>query len=136
MGRIDFDNLQSERSYRPMWGAYAQAKLANLIFALELHRRTQATQTPLMSTACHPGYAITNLEKYTTGVEMKLLTALLRPWASHDAAHGALPTLYATTSAEARPGGYYGPDGPLEAKGHPLAVPIPKHAIDTPVAKR
>jgi hypothetical protein len=110
--------------------------LANLIFALELHRRIQATRTPLMSTACHPGYAITNLEKYTTGVEMKLLTALLRPWASHDAAHGALPTLYATTSAEARPGGYYGPDGPLEAKGHPLAVPIPKHAIDTPVAKR
>jgi hypothetical protein len=71
---------------------------------------------------------------------MKLLTAILRPWASQDAAHGALPTLYATlyaaVSSDARPGGYYGPDGPLEAKGYPVAVPIPKQASDTAVAKR
>jgi hypothetical protein len=89
-----------------------------------------------MSAACHPGYAITNLEKYTSGAGMKLLTAILRLWASHDAAHGALPTLYAATSPDAQPGGYYGPDGPLEAKGYPVAVPIPKRAIDTAVAKR
>jgi NAD(P)-dependent dehydrogenase (short-subunit alcohol dehydrogenase family) len=93
LGKIDFDNLQSELSYRPMWGAYSQAKLADLIFALEFQRRIDATGTKLMSAACHPGYAITNLEKYTSGAGMKLLTAILRPWASHDAAHGALPTL-------------------------------------------
>jgi NAD(P)-dependent dehydrogenase (short-subunit alcohol dehydrogenase family) len=57
-GKIDFDNLQSERSYKPMWGAYSQAKLADLIFALEFQRRIDATGTSLMSTACHPGYAI------------------------------------------------------------------------------
>jgi NAD(P)-dependent dehydrogenase (short-subunit alcohol dehydrogenase family) len=44
-GKIDFDNLQSERTYRPMWGAYSQAKLADLIFALELQRRIDATRT-------------------------------------------------------------------------------------------
>jgi NAD(P)-dependent dehydrogenase (short-subunit alcohol dehydrogenase family) len=136
LGKIDFDNLQSELSYRPMWGAYSQAKLADLIFALEFQRRIDATGTKLMSAACHPGYAITNLEKYTSGAGMKLLTAILRPWASHDAAHGALPTLYAATSPDAQPGGYYGPDGPLEAKGYPVAVSIPKRAIDTAVAKR
>jgi NAD(P)-dependent dehydrogenase (short-subunit alcohol dehydrogenase family) len=65
LGRIDFDNLQSERGYRPMWSAYSQAKLADLIFALEFQRRIDATGTQLMSAACHPGYAITNLEKYT-----------------------------------------------------------------------
>jgi NAD(P)-dependent dehydrogenase (short-subunit alcohol dehydrogenase family) len=135
-GKIDFDNLQSERTYRPMWGAYSQAKLADLIFALELQRRIDATRTPLMSVACHPGYAITNLEKYTTGIGMKLLTAILRPWASHDAAHGALPTLYAAVSPGAQPGGYYGPNGPLEATGYPVAVHVPKQATDTSVAKR
>jgi NAD(P)-dependent dehydrogenase (short-subunit alcohol dehydrogenase family) len=136
LGKIDFDNLQSERSYRPMWGAYSQAKLADLIFALEFHRRIDTTGTPLMSIACHPGYAITNLGKYTTGVGMKLFTAMLRPWASQDAAHGALPTLYAAVSPDAQPGGHYGPDGPLEAKGYPVAVPIPKQATDITVAKR
>jgi hypothetical protein len=65
-----------------------------------------------------------------------LLVAILRPWASQDAAHGALPTLYAATSPDAQAGGYYGPDGPLETKGHPIAVPIPKQAIDTAVARR
>jgi NAD(P)-dependent dehydrogenase (short-subunit alcohol dehydrogenase family) len=121
LGKIDFDNLQSEQRYRPMWGAYSQAKLADHIFALELQRRIDAAGMPLMSIACHPGYAITNLEKYTTGAGMKLLTAILRPWASQDAAHG---------------GGFYGPDGPLEAKGYPVAVPIPKQARDTAVARR
>jgi hypothetical protein len=119
-----------------MWGAYSQAKLADHIFALELQRRLDAAGMPLMSIASHPGYAITNLEKYTTGVGMKLLTAILRPWASQDAAHGALPTLYAAISPNAQPGGFYGPDGPLEAKGYPVAVPIPKQARDAAVAKR
>jgi NAD(P)-dependent dehydrogenase (short-subunit alcohol dehydrogenase family) len=136
LGRIDFDNLQSEQRYRPMWGAYSQAKLADHIFAHELQRRLDAAGMPLMSIACHPGYAITNLEKYTTGVGMKLLTAILRSWASQDAAHGALPTLYAAISPSAQPGGFYGPDGPLEAKGYPVAVPIPKRARDTAVARR
>ena len=37
-----FDNLQSERVYKPMFQAYAQSKLADLIFALELQRRLTA----------------------------------------------------------------------------------------------
>jgi NAD(P)-dependent dehydrogenase (short-subunit alcohol dehydrogenase family) len=136
MGKIKFDNLQSERSYSPMWGAYAQTKLADLMFAVELQRRIEAAGMTLMSVACHPGYAITNLQSTITGGPMKLLSTLLAPIVSQDAAHGALPTLYAAVSAEAQPGGYYGPDGPLELKGSPVAVPIPSHAKDAAVAKR
>jgi NAD(P)-dependent dehydrogenase (short-subunit alcohol dehydrogenase family) len=119
-----------------MWGAYSQAKLADHIFAIELQCRLDAAGMPLTSIACHPGYAITNLDKYTSGVGMKLLTAILRPWASHDAAHGALPRLYAATSPEAQPGGFDGPGGPPEAKGYPVAVPIPEQVRDTAVATR
>ena len=45
-GKINFDDLQSEKRYRPMWGAYAQSKLADLIFAQELQRRLTAASSP------------------------------------------------------------------------------------------
>ncbi len=61
-GKIEFDNLQSERVYKPMMQAYAQSKLADLIFSLELQRRLTAVGSPILSTAAHPGYAVTNLQ--------------------------------------------------------------------------
>jgi hypothetical protein len=67
---------------------------------------------------------------------LKLLIAAMKPFLSQDAAHGALPTLYAAVAAEAVGGGYYGPDGIAELKGHPTAVPIPQRALDETVARR
>ena len=138
-GKIDFTNLQSERRYRPMYQAYSQSKLADSIFALELQRRLTAAGSPIISTAAHPGYAITNLQTAgpgDAGRTIKLLSALLKPFASQDAAHGALPTLYAAVAPEAQPGGYYGPDSMFEMKGNPVAVSIAKAAQDPAVAKR
>jgi NAD(P)-dependent dehydrogenase (short-subunit alcohol dehydrogenase family) len=86
-GKIDFDNLQSERVYKPMFGAYSQSKLANLVFALELQRRLAAVQSPIISTAAHPGYAVTNLQQNQTGLFMRIISPLLKPFFSHDAAH-------------------------------------------------
>jgi NAD(P)-dependent dehydrogenase (short-subunit alcohol dehydrogenase family) len=135
-GKIEFDNLQSERIYKPMFQAYAQSKLADLIFALELHRRLKAIGSPILSTAAHPGYAVTNLQADHVPPGLKILMATLKPFLSQDAAHGALPTLYAAVAAEAVAGGYYGPDGVAELKGYPTAVPIPKSALDETAAKR
>jgi NAD(P)-dependent dehydrogenase (short-subunit alcohol dehydrogenase family) len=59
--RLEFDNLQSERRYDPMFGAYAQSKLADLIFASEPHRRLSAANSCIASIAAHPGYALTDL---------------------------------------------------------------------------
>jgi NAD(P)-dependent dehydrogenase (short-subunit alcohol dehydrogenase family) len=53
-GRIDLDDLQSERSYSPS-RAYAQSKLAMLMFAGELQRRSDAAGWGLLSNAAHPG---------------------------------------------------------------------------------
>jgi NAD(P)-dependent dehydrogenase (short-subunit alcohol dehydrogenase family) len=137
--KIDFNNLQSERRYKPMDQAYGQSKLADSLFALELQQRLSASASPIMTTAAHPGYAITNLQTSGPGNEPSLLRvvgSILKPFLSQDAAHGALPTLYAATAPQAHPGGYYGPDGPLELKGFPVAVSIPRLAQDGAAAKR
>ena len=128
--KIEFDNLQGERVYKPMSQAYAQSKLADLLFAQELQRRLTAAGSPVCSTAAHPGYAITNLQADHVPVGLKIAITLLKPFLSQDAAQGALPTLYAAVAPEAIGGGYYGPDGVLEMKGYPTVVPVPKRAQD------
>ena len=137
-GKIDFDNLQSERKYSPMWQAYGQSKLADSIFALELSRRLKRAGSPIMVTSAHPGYAVTNLQTSGPGEGNRLTKAMnvLRPFMSHDAKGGAQPTLYAALSEEATPGGYYGPKGFLGMKGAPGPVEIPKRAQDEAVSKR
>jgi NAD(P)-dependent dehydrogenase (short-subunit alcohol dehydrogenase family) len=139
-GKIEFDNLQSERIYKPMFGAYSQSKLADLIFQLELQRRLTAAGSPILSVGAHPGYAITNLQ--TSGpagdvpISFRILEMILKPLASQDAAHGALPTLFAATSPAVIPGGYYGPSGFQELKGHPVPARIAPAAKDLSLAKR
>jgi NAD(P)-dependent dehydrogenase (short-subunit alcohol dehydrogenase family) len=138
--KIEFDNLQSERVYKPMFGAYSQSKLADLIFQLELQRRLAAAGTPILSIGAHPGYAITNLQ--TSGsagvvpLSFRLMQMILKPLASQDAAHGALPTLFAATSPAATAGGYYGPSGFQELKGYPVAAKIAPAAKDLDLAQR
>src|SRR5258708_1984579 len=59
-GFIQFSDLQGERFYSP-WKAYNQSKLAMLVFALELQRRSDAAGWNLVSNAPHPGGARTGL---------------------------------------------------------------------------
>lgn len=57
---INFDDLQAEHLYKPM-PVYGQSKLANLIFSLELHRRSMAEEWGVMSIAVHPGLSRSDL---------------------------------------------------------------------------
>ncbi|MCS0500898.1 SDR family oxidoreductase [Ancylobacter mangrovi] len=134
-GAIHFDDLQWQRSYRP-WAAYGQSKLAMLMFAFELQRRSDAGGWGLMSNAAHPGYARTELIANGPGTDRWLfkLTGFLRPFASQSAAEGALPTLFAATSPDARGGAYYGPDGIYELKGPPKLAKAMPQAHDKKVA--
>ncbi|QCO18621.1 SDR family NAD(P)-dependent oxidoreductase (plasmid) [Azospirillum brasilense] len=134
-GRIDFDNLQSERKYAPLYGAYAQSKLADLIFALELQRRLSRAGSPIASIAAHPGIAATNLMAHFTGL-YKLLGRFLTPLIAQSAQQGALPELFAATSPEAAPGSYCGPDGARERKGFPAPAKLPAAAKDEALASR
>ncbi len=136
-GTINFDDLQGAKSYSP-FKAYCQSKLAMLIFALELQRRSDAAGWGLMSNAAHPGYALTDLIANGPGSRGLLgqLSNMLRPFAGQSAAQGALPTLFAATSPQAQPGGYYGPAGFYELKGPPVPAKIMPRAKDAAVAAR
>jgi NAD(P)-dependent dehydrogenase (short-subunit alcohol dehydrogenase family) len=136
-GAINFDDLQGTRSYVP-WKAYSQSKLAMLMFALELQRRSDAAGWGLMSNAAHPGYARTDLIANGPGASGLLwqLNKSLQPFISHSAAEGALPTLFAATSLEAKPSGYYGPNWFYELKGPPVPARIMPRAKDPAVAAR
>ena len=136
-GKIDFDNLQAERKYRS-WPAYQQSKLANLLFTFELQRRSDAFGWGLMSNAAHPGYARTDLipNGPGSGGVKGLGARLLGFFMSHSAAAGALPTLFAATSPEAAPAGYYGPNGFYELKGQVAPAKIFPQAKDEAVARK
>ncbi len=133
-GRMNFDDLQGERSYS-RWRAYGQSKLANLLFMYELQRRSDAAGTPLRSLAAHPGYAATNLQSHTgNALEVGLMRVLNKVVAQSDEM-GALPSLYAAT--QELPGGtYIGPDGIAEARGHPKVVGASGAARDPQAASR
>jgi NAD(P)-dependent dehydrogenase (short-subunit alcohol dehydrogenase family) len=124
-GHLNFDDLQSTRSYSPM-KAYQQSKLADLMFAFELDRRLRAANSPIMSLAAHPGVANTNL--FQTGKPSRLENAIRRGVGHaiglflNSDAEGALPTLYAATAAEALDGAYYGPQGFQEMRGEEVGL--------------
>jgi NAD(P)-dependent dehydrogenase (short-subunit alcohol dehydrogenase family) len=135
-GEIDFDDLNAERRYRPM-PVYSQSKLACLMFALELQRRSAAGGWGITSIAAHPGVARTDLLHNAPGRWSAMGMARTFLWFMFQPAwQGALPTLFAATAPEAEPGGYYGPDGLSEIRGYPAPSKIPPQALDGPAAAR
>ena len=142
-GRLNFDDLQSDKSYGPMI-AYRQSKLANLMLAFELGRRLRAAGPPIsgvMSVGAHPGVANTNLfqvGEFST-VERNVrrgmgvaIGALL-----NSEAQGAVPMLFAATSPDVVEGGYYGPQGMLEMRGGDVGVAkVAAQALDQAAVAR
>lgn len=124
-GRMHWDDLQLERRYRK-WRAYAQSKLANLLFAFELDRRLRGAGAPVMSVAAHPGYAATNLQVVGARMEgarfVEKILELGNRLLAQSAAMGALPTLYAATAPQVQGGDYFGPASLGEMWGHPRKV--------------
>jgi NAD(P)-dependent dehydrogenase (short-subunit alcohol dehydrogenase family) len=110
-GVIDFDDLQAERQY-DRERAYAQSKLANLLFSYELDRRLRAAGAPVTALACHPGVVYTALFANESRAQQFLLSRGMRVvnfWAVQNVRMGALPELRAATDPAARGGQYFGP---------------------------
>ena len=134
-GKINLEDLQSTQNYKDMQ-VYAQSKLADLMFAFELQRRSDQNGWGISSIAVHPGFVRTDLAAKGAGERnmrvriMKLVVKLM----GQPATQGALPSLFAATSPEARGGHYYGPGGFRELKGTPAEAKVPDRARDTKVA--
>ncbi|MDE0067841.1 MAG: SDR family NAD(P)-dependent oxidoreductase [Acidimicrobiaceae bacterium] len=127
LSRLDFGDLQAERRYRRV-PAYGRSKLANLMFTYELQRRLVASGAQTVALAAHPGGSSTELGRHIPGARIAepLLGAL-----AQSAAMGALPTLRAATDPAAEGGQYYGPDGFMETRGHPVLVASSDRSHDT-----
>jgi NAD(P)-dependent dehydrogenase (short-subunit alcohol dehydrogenase family) len=136
-GKIEFDNLQSERRYEP-WDTYGASKLANILFAKELDRRARAAHSRLLSLAVHPGVSTTSIFANGPGENnlKAIMVKLLAPVMMQKDDAGALPTLYAATSPEAHGGEYIGPDGFQELKGSPVVVQPRPQALDVAAGER
>ena len=134
-GSIDFGDLQATRLYSP-WKAYGQSKLACLMFALELQRRSDAAGWNLISDAAHPGFSRTNLFASGPGGLLSVATDFAAPFFGHSAADCARPILFAATSPQAKPGAYYGPGGFGELRGAPAPALIMPRARDAATAAR
>jgi NAD(P)-dependent dehydrogenase (short-subunit alcohol dehydrogenase family) len=137
-GRIDFDDLDGT-DYNPR-RAYSQSKLANLMFARELDRRSTAGRWGIRSTSAHPGATITNLQTTspgTTGLAARIVKIMYHvPFMWQQVDTGILPALYAATSPDAAGGGFYGPSGFGELRGEAAVAKMPEQALDTAVASR
>jgi NAD(P)-dependent dehydrogenase (short-subunit alcohol dehydrogenase family) len=140
-GKIHFDDPQFEKSYAAM-AAYGQSKLAVLMFALELDRRSRAAGWGIVSNAAHPGLTKTNLQLSgpSHGREKPALMARLyqaswrfTPFLWQEIDEGILPALYAAAAPHAEGGAFYGPRGFYEAAGggvRPAKIPAPARSED------
>jgi NAD(P)-dependent dehydrogenase (short-subunit alcohol dehydrogenase family) len=132
-GRIRLDDLQSEHGYSA-WPAYNSSKLANVMFALELDRRSKTAGLPVLGVAAHPGLAKTNL--FSAGPQSSgfnpanTVMALGIKIIGQSAEAGALGQLRAATDPEVNGGEYYGPTSFGGARGAPVISPVSKRAMD------
>ncbi|TWP48865.1 SDR family NAD(P)-dependent oxidoreductase [Lentzea tibetensis] len=128
-GYVDFDDPNFEhRRYSPA-NAYSQSKVANLLFARELDRRSP----DVTSIAAHPGVTRTDLTDNMASAHRSLLLKVggrISHLFSQSVERGALPQLYAATALEARGGQYYGPNGLGGAFGYPAEADMSARARD------
>ncbi|MFB9080620.1 oxidoreductase [Flavobacterium procerum] len=127
LGKIDYSNLKIEKKYDPN-REYAQSKLGNLLFTLELQRRIEKAGEDILSVASHPGGTQTNLSRFITQQEynhmIEVYGELMPTW------KGALPSLFAAASPEINGGDLVGPDQDGGIRGYPEKAAIEPFALD------
>ena len=131
-GVIDFENLHAEKSYSK-FTAYAQSKLACLLFTQELDRRLKSANKSTISVGAHPGVSRTDLGRHIPKIAYYLLMPIFMLM-THKAASGALPTIMAALDEDVQGGDYFGPIGFREMKGPPAKVKAKPRAYDAEVA--
>jgi NAD(P)-dependent dehydrogenase (short-subunit alcohol dehydrogenase family) len=129
--RLDLDDLQWRRSPYRQSRAYANSKLANLLFTAELQRRLDAVGSPVRAMAAHPGFVATNIYAGSTGFVARWSVRLL----AQDAESGAEPALLAALSD--LPGNTFtGPEHLAHMRGGAEVIHGSKRSRDAELARR
>jgi len=128
-GKLDFDDLQWEKRSYSSWRAYGDSKIANLYFTYELNKKLKENGLDTISTAAHPGYTATELQRHVSFI------AFMNNFLAQDISMGALPTLRAATESGLKGGEYFGPNGFMEMWGDPVQVQSNKLSQDEEIAK-
>lgn len=126
-GNIDFDNLKLEKPF-DKFREYGQSKVADLIFMIELKRRLENANLPILSVAAHPGISKTELLR-TDNPEM------IDEFPHMSANQGAFSSLYAATES-VESGSYVGPNGEGEMTGFPAPAFIADYAKNELIGKQ
>ncbi len=110
-GKIQWNDLQGKLKYN-RWSYYAQSKLANVMFGLELNKQLKENNSKTSSLLAHPGFARTNLQSKSVEANQswqeELAYKLMNPM-FQSAKMGALPQITAATLPSAKGGEQYGP---------------------------
>ncbi len=110
-GKIQWNDLQGNLKY-DRWASYAQSKLANVMFGLELNSKLKERNSKTSSLLAHPGFARTNLQPKSVELNQswqeELAYKLMNPM-FQSAEMGALPLITAATLPSAKGGEQYGP---------------------------
>ncbi len=131
--RLDLDDLQSRRDYRPK-RTYGRSKLAQMHFGLELDRRLRALGSTVASVVVHPGGALDSLTPArppvhvrTTGARLRAAPAALLVQGKHA---GAWPAVRAVLDPAVRGGQLWGPRL-FGLRGTPRREAVWSHLTDT-----
>ncbi len=140
---INWDDPNFEKSYS-VGKAYSQSKIANLMFGLELNRRSAQAGWGITSNVSHPGVTATNLlaaQPHMGRSRDTMSVRLIRSFArmgvfTQTVDQGLLPALYAATNPDADGGKLYGPRGFQHTAGAPAEQEVYEPARDTADAAR
>jgi NAD(P)-dependent dehydrogenase (short-subunit alcohol dehydrogenase family) len=130
MGRINFDDLNWERTPYNAFRSYANSKLANLLFTMELQRRLGAAGSGVIATVAHPGLVSTNIYAQASGLFTRLMVRL-----AQSPEMGALPVLYAAVG-DIPGASFTGPKDFMHMRGAPELIKCSKTAQNKELASR
>lgn len=134
-GGLDLDDVNWERRRYRAFTAYAQSKLANLLFMSELQRRLESAGSEVRAVAAHPGASSTHITGGSGNPVITWIGYHGQRLVSMPAWRGALCTVYAATMD--LPGDtYIGPHGRLELHGWPAPARRSRAATDAVLARR
>ncbi|MEL7355888.1 MAG: SDR family oxidoreductase [Cyanobacteria bacterium J06560_6] len=133
--RIQFEDLNFDEKYTA-WNAYAQSKLAQMMFAYELQRRVQAAGKTVHVQVCHPGASRTNLLNDTASAFNKIVWSIASRFIAQSAEKGSWPEVMCATEETLEPEKLYGPTRRAQTVGPVDACPLDKCALDQDMAAK